>query len=268
MRTYLGMINFYHRFVQNLAFYLAPLNEYLKKEGNKNFREIAWTEEAKAAFQNSKDLSAESALLVYPRENCKLSIVADARHLQGDQNVVADALSRVEINNVKFFQEGLNHNELAKAQQDDAFIKSLIENLSKSSLKISEVKIENSDQVILCDVSTDKVRPIIPEQFQKVFDKIHNLAHSGIKATRNLLQRRFVWKNMKKNIRDWVKCCFSRQKGKIIRHNKSPLGQFNIPSGRFENLHVDLVGLLPSSNGCRYLLTVVDRFSCWFTATP
>ena len=41
--------------------------------------------------------------------------------------------------------------------------------------------------------------PIIPEQFQKVvFDKIHNLAHCGIKATRNLLQRRFVWKNMKK----------------------------------------------------------------------
>ena len=78
LRTYLGMINFYHRFVQNLAFYLAPLNEYLKNEGNKNSREIAWTEEAKAAFQKSKDLLAESALLVYPSENCKLSIVADA----------------------------------------------------------------------------------------------------------------------------------------------------------------------------------------------
>ena len=55
LRTYLGIINFYHRFVQNLVFYLAPLSEYLKKEGNKNSREIAWTEEAKAAFQKSKD---------------------------------------------------------------------------------------------------------------------------------------------------------------------------------------------------------------------
>ena len=72
------MINFYHRFVQNLAFYLAPLNEYLKKERNKNSRKIVWTEEAEAAFQKSKDLLAKSALLVYPSENCELSIVADA----------------------------------------------------------------------------------------------------------------------------------------------------------------------------------------------
>ena len=64
LRTYLGKINVYHRFAQNLAFYLAPLHEYLKKEGKKNSREIAWTEEAKAAFQKSKDLSAESSLLV------------------------------------------------------------------------------------------------------------------------------------------------------------------------------------------------------------
>ena len=34
LRTYLGMINFYHRFVQNLAFYLAPLEEYSEEEGN------------------------------------------------------------------------------------------------------------------------------------------------------------------------------------------------------------------------------------------
>ena len=56
LRTYLGMINFNHRLVQNLAFYLAPLNEYLKKEGNKNSHELAWTKKAKAASQKSKDI--------------------------------------------------------------------------------------------------------------------------------------------------------------------------------------------------------------------
>ena len=49
-----------------------------EKRRQHNSREIAWTEEAKTTFQKSKDLLAESALLVYPSVNCELSIVADA----------------------------------------------------------------------------------------------------------------------------------------------------------------------------------------------
>ena len=130
---------------------------------------------------------------------------------------------------------------------------------------------DNSDQVLLCDVSTSKVRPIIPEKFRKlVFDKVHGTSHPGIEATRSLIQRRFVWSNMKKDISNSVKCCDQCQKGKVIRHNKSPLSQFTIPSGRFENLRVDIVGPLPFCNGYKYiltLLTIIDRFYRWFTDT-
>ena len=73
---------------------------------------------------------------------------------------------------------------------------------------------------------------------------------------------------MKKDVKEWAKCCDTCQKGKIYRHNKSPLGHFNILSGRFENIHVDIVGPLIASNGYRYILTAIDRFSRWFTATP
>ena len=55
----------------------SPLNEYLKKQGSKTLNKINWTDEAKTAFSKSKNL-AQSALLVYPRENCKICIVADA----------------------------------------------------------------------------------------------------------------------------------------------------------------------------------------------
>ena len=71
------MVNFYHRFINNLAGCLAPLNKYLKKQGNKTLNKIDWTDEAKTAFSKSKNLLAQSALLVYPRENCKVCIVAD-----------------------------------------------------------------------------------------------------------------------------------------------------------------------------------------------
>ena len=78
LQTYLGMVNFYHRFINNLAGCLAPLNEYLKKQGSKTLNKINWTDEAKTAFSKSKNLLAQFALLVYPRENCKVCIVADA----------------------------------------------------------------------------------------------------------------------------------------------------------------------------------------------
>ena len=367
LRTYLGMINFYHRFIKDLAYCLAPLNEFLKKEGDKKSLEITWNEDARTAFQKSKELLANSTLLVYPNENCNISILADAsdiavgavlqqelegtwqpiaffsrkldktqqhysafdrelfaayaairhfqhfvegrnftlfsdhkpfvhafyshsepttprrsrqlsyiseftsdvRHIRGDNNLVADALSRIQINNLHIFQEGLDYHEIAKAQPDDNFITSLLDKSSRSSLKVQEVRLDNSDVVLFCDVSTPNVRPIIPQKFRKVvFDKVHGTAHPGIKATLSLIQKRFVWHNMKKNVKEWAKCCDTCQKGKIYRHNKSPLGHFNIPSGRFENIHVDIVGPLIASNGYRYILTAIDRFSRWFTATP
>ena len=36
-----------------------------------------------------------------------------------------------------------------------------------------------------------------------------------------------------------------------------------MPNGRFRHIHMDLVGPLPPSDGCTYLLTVVDRFPRW-----
>ena len=365
LRTYLGMINFYHRFINNLACVLAPLNEYLKETGKKSNREIIWSDAAKDAFSKSKELLAQSASLVYPREDCNISIVSDAsdkavgavlqqetrgvwqpiaffsrkldkaqqhysafdrelfaayaairhfrqfvdgrkftlfsdhkplvhafysrsdpiiprrsrhmayiseftsdvRHIHGDQNIVADALSRIEINNIQVFQEGLNFNKIARAQLDDQFILELLDDPSQSSLKIEEFPIGNSNQGILCDVSLNQPRPIIPEKFQKlVFDKLHGTAHPGIKATRALIQRRFVWRNMKKDVQKWVRSCDACQKGKIVRHNKSPLGKFTMPTGRFEALHCDIVGPLPISGGFKYIFTVIDRFTRWFTA--
>ena len=121
---------------------------------------------------------------------------------------------------------------------------------------MQEVRLDISDVVLFCDVSTPNVRPIISQKFRKVvFDKVHGAAYPGIKATFSLVQKRFVWHNMKKDVKEWVKCCDTCQNGKIYRHNKSPLGHFNIPSPRFENILVDIVGFLIASNGYRYCIS-------------
>ena len=40
LRTYLGMINFYHRFIKDLAYCLAPLNEFLKRKETKSLLKL------------------------------------------------------------------------------------------------------------------------------------------------------------------------------------------------------------------------------------
>ncbi|XP_033225899.1 uncharacterized protein LOC117178581 [Belonocnema kinseyi] len=54
----------------------------------------------------------------------------------------------------------------------------------------------------------------------------------------------------------------------MSRHVSSSVGIFSAPSKRFEHIHMDLVGPLPSSNRYHNCLTFVDRFLHWPEAYP
>ena len=45
-------------------------------------------------------------------------------------------------------------------------------------------------------------------------------------------------------------------------------GTFSTPDTRFDNIHIDIVGPLLPSKGYSYLLTRIDRFTCWPEAVP
>ena len=62
--------------------------------------------------------------------------------------------------------------------------------------------------------------------------------------------------------------CATCQSSKIVRHVCSSLVQRPLPDDRFLSLHLDLVGPLPESEGCIYLMTVIDRYSRWLEAIP
>ena len=73
---------------------------------------------------------------------------------------------------------------------------------------------------------------------------------------------------MARDIKKWCKSCLQCQKSKITRHTVSQPANFVAPEARFRHVHIDIVGPLPESEGFRYLLTMIDRFSRWPEAVP
>ena len=96
---------------------------------------------------------------------------------------------------------------------------------------------------------------------------IHSLSHPSIRATIQLVTEKFVWHAMK-DITAWTRTCVSCQRSKVHRHTKASLGSFQQPTRRFGHIHVDIVGPLPSSEGKRYLFTIIDRSTRWPEAIP
>ena len=69
-------------------------------------------------------------------------------------------------------------------------------------------------------------------------------------------------------MRRWARSCPKCQRAKVHRHYTAPLATFTTPNIRFDRVHIDLVGPLPPSNGCAYLLTCIYRFTRWPEAIP
>ncbi|XP_066980126.1 uncharacterized protein [Macrobrachium rosenbergii] len=56
-------------------------------------------------------------------------------------------------------------------------------------------------------------------------------------------------------------------KQNILAH-RIRVGNFPQPRQRLSHIHIDVVGPLPQSEGARYLLTIIDRSTCWLDVTP
>ena len=78
LHAYLGLLNYYHRFVKNLIRHLAPLYNLLKSPKKTKRDLINWTHARETVFENSKKLLADSTILNYPNPNPPTSIMVDA----------------------------------------------------------------------------------------------------------------------------------------------------------------------------------------------
>ncbi|GFU18992.1 transposon Tf2-9 polyprotein [Trichonephila clavipes] len=232
LRRFLGMLNYFRRFIRQAAHILAPLVNFLKGIKNKKRPKrnvkikpeevLEWMDEATTAFELAKQALAHATLLHHPMPNASLSIWVDASDF-----VVGGALAQ--------YQENF----------------------------------PLEDVTLTCDVSTNVSRPFIHKDYRKiVLQHLHGLSHPGIAASTKLVFQRFVWPNIRRGFKAWVNSCHPCQRSKIHRHTKAPIGTFALTDARFPQIHVDFIGPFPPSNGQNYCLTVVDRFTRWMEVIP
>jgi cleavage and polyadenylation specificity factor subunit 1 len=203
-----------------------------------------------------------------PRQTRHLEFISqftsDIRHIKGTDNVVADALSRTEIE--AFTASDINLRTLHKEQTTDTELQEI---LNKHIYNFEQIHIPLLNIKIWCEQADAKTRPYIPQTLRKqVFEQLHNISHPGTRGSRRLLTQRYFWPKMNSQINKWSQECVRCQRSKIHRHTKTIPHKINIPHGRFEHIHIDLVGPLPISNGYRYLLTAIDRNTRWPEVYP
>ena len=243
-----------------LALYLSILHFHYFLEG-RSF--MAYTGHKTLMFALVKVSQPWSA-----RQQCYLAPVSefttDIRHVSGKDNTVADALSWVTVTR---FNKELDFAAMAQTQCSNPEIHAY--QTAITNLGFEDVSVDNSPFTLLCDVSTGQRQPVVPASWQHpVFEAIHNLSHLGIRTTCRLVSKKFVWRGMTKQVKVWTKECLACQRSKIQRHTWAPLAQFEAPAKRFNQIHVDLVGPLPSSQSFTHLLTIVDCFTRWPATIP
>ena len=361
LKEFLGMLNYYNRFIPNCSLILQPLYSMIKPAKKGQSIKLIWTEDTENSFNQAKDCLIKSTELNFPTIDAPTSISTDAsntgvgatlqqyvngkwkplaffsrkfnqaetkystfdrellaiymsvkrfryfiegrqfhvytdhkpltstfvsnktsynprqlryidfisqfttdiRYVKGIDNTPADALSR-NISTVS--SPVIDYSAIATDQEKDSELQKLMEN---TSLKMKKVEIPGTSLRLYADISTDNIRPYIPPNHRySLFRHIHDMSHPGIRASQQLMRSRFIWNGINKDVRNWTRKCLQCQSSKITRHTVSPPAKFKASSGRFDHVHIDIVGPLPSSNGSKYILTCVDRFTRWPEATP
>jgi len=162
---------------------------------------------------------------------------ADLTYIKGENNIVADALSRLELLDDKV-EESNHHGTLLQLFTGDT-IKDMKENVDTIyPLRLKNIdKAQKNDQSLLNELKSENSqyelkdfrggeknltlicknnRIVVPKKLQQRIARWYhtNLMHPGITRTQLSIKQHFYWKNMDKQIEDICRKCVTCQRNK------------------------------------------------------
>ena len=88
------------------------------------------------------------------------------------------------------------------------------------------------------------------------------IGHSGQAKTLEPLQRKYYWPRMSDDVMRYIRNCHTCQRSRTSRHvTYGVLRALSIPDKPWQDISVDFVTGLPSSEGCHSICVIVDRFT-------
>ena len=142
LREFLGLVNFYHRFIPHCAHMLQPLNNLLSRP-NSAKQALQWDDQSTQAFTDTKQAIADASLLVHPHPDAATHIMVDA------SDTAVGAVLQQEINHqwqpIAFFSKKLTPAETKYSTFDRELLAIYL------SIKHFQFFIEGRDFYILTD---------------------------------------------------------------------------------------------------------------------
>ena len=207
-------------------------------------------------------------------------------YLKGKSNIVADALSRLDILNESFTNNKiesmaeeygqdltdlsndsypLNYKTIMIHQQKD---KELLE-LTKSQPHYHLKSFLGGRKKIMVICKNNKI--VMPKTLQKQCLRWYHetLCHPGINRTEETINQHYTWKTFRHDVRDFCQKCQTCQRTKKSNKKYGKLPEKDIESNPWEILCVDLIGPYiikrkAKKNLKLWCVTMIDPATSWF----
>ena len=157
----------------------------------------------------------------------------------------------------------LTPREIFKHQAES---REIINNLTRKKPPKSKLKfVDFNGFNLFCEVSEEnKAKPFIPKSLTaSVFQACHDLDHCGQAESKRRIRSAYYWPSLGRDTSKYVRSCHPCQSIKPKKKYCPKPKTFKVPDKRFQEVHIDVVGPLPESEGMRYILTLLDRKSRW-----
>lgn len=240
-----------------------------KQEKEKELTKTKVTEELTATFDIKKPRIKTKSIVINEREEKIISIEVSAfmRHkqifkvkLQNEILTLKSLLSKID-----YEAKTLNIFNLQWPINDDIFkIYSVneLKDIGEKTLKYVTISIIPTPEKI----NDDEKKFMLLQKFHN--DKFYG-GHVGQKKLYAKIRERYYWKNMSRDIANFVKSCKTCQTSKVRYQTKQPMVLTKTPIKAFDCVLIDTVGKLPKTiYGNEYAITIICELTKYLVIIP